>query len=349
MKTTHILFLPAALLGLGLSSCTQDEPVSETQGRAINFRPALGTRTTEITNANLSAIKVAAFMGGSTFFEPLDFVKGEDDYFTSNPQYNWPGDDSEISFFAYAPTTVSGITLTNDTKTLTDFSPSDTDIANQVDFITSTATGKRSANEASGVALTFNHQLSQIEVRGKADNEAYTFKVSGVRVGQPVSKGDFDFTTSAWTLASDKAVYEETYSTPITLNATSASLMGEEGNPMLLPQQLVAWNPETDAANSDKGAYIAVKLQVNTAAGAQIYPFMTDQNCQWAAIPIDTNWEAGKKYIYTLDFSNGAGFVDPDDPQPGKPILGGPIKFTVNVLDWVPQEEDLPLTTDKTE
>lgn len=288
-------------------------------------------------------------MGGATFFEPLDFVKGEDEYFTSNPQYNWPGDDTEITFFAYAPTTMSGITLTNDTKTLTDFSPSADDIANQVDFITSSATGKRSLNEAAGVPLTFNHQLSQIEVRGKSDNEAYTFKVSGVRVGQPVSKGDFDFTTSAWTLGTDKAIYEETYDTPITLNDTAASLMGEEGNPMLLPQQLVAWDIDNDASNSNKGAYIAVKLQVNTAAGAQVYPFLSDENCQWAAIPIDTNWEPGKKYIYTLDFSHGAGNVDPNDPKPGTPILGGPIKFTVNVLDWVPQEEDLPLNTGKTE
>lgn len=51
-----------------------------------------------------------------------------------------------------------------------------------------------------------------------------------------------------------------------------------------------------------------------------------------------------KKYIYTLDFSEGAGKVDPEKEQPedptvdpfdpGEDILGSPIKFTVEVSEW---------------
>lgn len=343
---THLLLIPAALLGLGLASCAEDEPVSESHGRAINFRPAMTTRATETTNANLTAIKVAGFMGTATYFEPLDFVKGSDNYFTSTPVYNWPGDDTELTFYAYAPTTMTGVTLTPDTKTLTAFSPA-AGIADQVDFITSSATGKRSLNESSGVDMTFNHQLSQIEVRAKADNAAYTYQITGVRIGKPVSKGDFDFSKSEWIPATDKAIYEETYATPVELTSTAATVMGEEGNAMLIPQQLTAWDPEGDAANSKEGAYLSVKLQINTVAGAQVYPFASEPDCQWAAIPINTNWEAGNKYIYTLDLSNGAGFVDPDDPDPGKPVLGGPIKFTVNVVKWSDSSVDVPMTTDQ--
>ncbi len=342
MKTTHLL-ITAAALSLGLASCSQDEPVAENNGRAIAFRPAI-TRAIETTNANLSSIKVAAFMGDATFFAPLEFIKGTDDYFTSTPEYNWPGDDTELSFFAYAPASMSGITLDSDTKKLSGFTPA-TSIADQVDFITANATGKESENEAGGVELSFQHRLAQIEVRAKADNQAYTFKITGVRVAQPIAKGDFDFTTNDWTLANDKAIYEETYTTPVTLTANPASVMGEEGNAMIIPQQLVAWNPETDAANASAGAYLAVKLQINTIAGAQVYPFASDENCQWAAIPLNTNLEAGKKYIYTLDLSHGAGYVDPKDPQPGTPILGGPIKFTVNVLDWNNADQDLSMKT----
>ncbi|MDE6338156.1 MAG: fimbrillin family protein [Muribaculaceae bacterium] len=344
MKTTQLL-LTAAVLGLGLASCSQDEPVSENRGHAIDFRPAMGTRATETTNANLNSIKVASFMNGSTFFEPLDFVKGSDGYFTSSPEYNWPGDDSELTFYAYSPISLEGVTLTNDTKNLTNFSPV-SDIASQVDFITSKATGNKANNEASGVELTFNHQLAQIEVRAKADNEAYMYKITGVRIGQPVAVGDFDFDSSAWTLGSDKAIYDETYTEPVTLSANAQSVMGEAGNPMLIPQQLVAWDPETDASNTAKGAYLAVKLQINTVAGAQIYPFASDSECDWAAIPLNTNWEAGKKYIYTLDLSHGAGYVDPNDPEPGKPVLGGPIKFTVNVVDWTDSAQDLSMKTE---
>ena len=54
----------------------------------------------------------------------------------------------------------------------------------------------------------------------------------------------------------------------------------------------------------------------------------------WAAVPVGVNWEKGKKYIYTLDFSNGVGIQDPEDPKPGTPIIGSGIKFTVSVVGW---------------
>lgn len=44
----------------------------------------------------------------------------------------------------------------------------------------------------------------------------------------------------------------------------------------------------------------------------------------------------GKKYIYQLDFSDGAGKIDPTDPtDPGDDVLNKQIKFNVNVVDWV--------------
>lgn len=338
MKKTSLFLI--GLSALALASCSEDESINLHNGSTIDFRPAMGTRATETTNANLSEITVAAFQGSQTspFFNPTLFSKGSDNYFTSSPEYYWPGDDSQLDFFAYSPEAPGGtLTMTADAKTLTGFSPA-SDIASQVDFITSKASGKKSVNENTGVELTFDHRLSQIEVMAKADNEAYVFKVSGVRIGQPVSQGDFDFTTDAWTLGTDKAIYEETYTEPKTLTADAVSVMGEEGNAMLIPQQLTAWNPSTDASNSSAGAYLSVKLQINTVAGAQVYPFPSDANCIWAAIPISTNWEQGKKYVYVLDFSHGGGYVDPHDPQPGDPILGGPIKFTVNVTDWATGE-----------
>lgn len=66
----------------------------------------------------------------------------------------------------------------------------------------------------------------------------------------------------------------------------------------------------------------------------------------WASVPVGVNWERGKKYIYTLDFTNGVGVQDPEDPRPGAPIIGDGIKFSVSVVGWeesstktdVPQE-----------
>jgi hypothetical protein len=71
-------------------------------------------------------------------------------------------------------------------------------------------------------------------------------------------------------------------------------------------------------------------------------------------VPIDANWEPGKKYTYILDFTDGCGKVDPEKPDvvdpdnpdpkpdpdpdpfgPGDDIVGHAIKFVVKVTDWV--------------
>lgn len=54
----------------------------------------------------------------------------------------------------------------------------------------------------------------------------------------------------------------------------------------------------------------------------------------WAAVPVGVNWERGKKYVYTLDFTHGVGVQDPEDPKPGSAIIGSGITFSVSVTDW---------------
>lgn len=346
MKKTVVML---AIASLALASCSQDDELVTGTDKAIEFRPAMGmaSRATETTNANLSSINVTAFLGDAKFFPELTFAKQTGSpYFVSSPEYYWPADDSPLTFYAYAPENPGGtVSIEPDAKTMTDFTVAQ-NLADQVDFITATGTGKRSSYESTGMPLTFDHRLSQIEVRAFTDNDVYTFTISGVRIAEMVDKGSFDFTTAEWTLDTDKAIYTDTYDTPVTLTSTAANVMGQGGNAMVLPQQLTAWNPETDAANSAHGAYIAVKLNVSTAAtGVQVYPYPTDPDCDWAAIPIDTDLQPGKKYIYTLDFTHGGGYVDPHDPQPGNPVLGGPIKFTVDVVDWVDTPVDTPMTT----
>lgn len=345
MKKTQTPLILAALATLALASCSQEEPLSGNQGRAIDFRSSMDSRATETTNANLTTIKAAAFMDNQLFFPAMDFTKGSDDFFTSTTEYYWPGDNTELSFYAYAPADLNNVTLTADAKTVTDFSPA-AELGDQIDFVTASATGTKGSNEATGVPLTFNHQLAQIEVRAKSDNDVYTFAISGVRIGEPVSNGSFDFTKSAWALGTDNAIYTDTYDKAKVLTSDAVSVMGNGGNAMILPQQLKAWDPVSDASNASKGAYLSVKLTVSTTeTGVQVYPFPSNAKCQWAAIPINTNLQAGKKYIYTLDLTHGAGYVDPHDPQPGTPVLGGPIKFTVDVVDWVDTPSNLPMTT----
>lgn len=351
-NTTKLLaFAAAVTFGLGLTACSQeDSSVEVNRGKTIDFRPAVGTRASETNNSNLEDFKATAFLGTTPYFTNITFSKNSgSSFYTSTDDYYWPGDDSELSFLAYAPVDLEGVTVNETNKVVSDFTPAE-NIAAQIDFISAKATGKKSLNEAAGVPLDFNHNLSQIEVRGLTNNKNYTFKITGVRIGEPVASGSFDFDTDTWTLGNGKAIYESTYNTPILLGPDAQTLMGENGNAMLVPQQLTAWDVNSDASNTKAGAYLSVKLQINILdadgnEGLQIYPFPSDAQCIWASIPIDTNWEPGKKYIYTLDFTHGAGYVDPKDPQPGTPVLGGPIKFTVNVIDWVDAPQSLDMQT----
>ena len=237
---------------------------------------------------------------------------------------------------------------------MADFSPA-TEIANQKDFVTATASGTRAANETNGVELSFAHQLSQIEIKAKNTNTGYIYTVVGVRIGKPVSKGTFTFDTNKWTLTTtEKTNYAVEYTTPPRILGTeAATMMGTaNNNAMLLPQQLVAWASATDKTNNANGAYIALKIQITTKDGARVYPAKAKGDYDWAAVAINTKWEAGKKYVYTLDFSNGAGKVDPEKPQPvdptdpfkpGEDILGKPIKFTVIVTPWAPADQPVEM------
>lgn len=172
-----------------------------------------------------------------------------------------------------------------------------------------------------------------------------------MRIGQPVSKATFDFGTTSWQLGSVKTNYEATYAgSEKTLTGTAASIMAvEDDNAMLIPQQLIAWTPDTDKTNTNKGAYLAVKVNITTKDGARVYPSVGEYD--WVAVAVNTKWEPGQKYVYTLDFSNGAGKVDPEKPMPGptdpfKPgedVLGSAIKFTVTVTPCTPASEDVTM------
>lgn len=348
----QIMFM--AMTAMLIASCSSDDVVSTNTGRAIDFRTSVGTRGSETTTDNIDKFWVTAIDGNNAnYFSKQEFTK-DGAFFTSSPLYYWPA--GTLNFFAYSPSETdlgATVTIDKDTKNLADFSPA-TEIANQKDFVTATASGTRAANETNGVELAFEHRLSQIEIKAKKTNAGYIYKVVGVRIGKPVSKGTFTFSTNTWSLTTTKkANYEVEYATnPRTLTADAATMMGTANdNAMLLPQQLVAWASATDSTNNANGAYIALKIQITTASGARVYP-AKGKEYDWAAVAVGTNWEAGKKYVYTLDFSNGAGKVDPEKPKPtdptdpfkpGEDILGKPIKFTVTVNPWVSEDQPVKM------
>lgn len=58
----------------------------------------------------------------------------------------------------------------------------------------------------------------------------------------------------------------------------------EDDNAMLIPQQLIAWTPDTDKTNTNKGAYLAVKVNITTKDGARVYPSVGEYD--WVAVAV---------------------------------------------------------------
>lgn len=331
----------AAIASLAMISCAKDNTKEVNMGRAIDFRVA-ATRATETTTDNLESIWVTAVSeSGTNHFSKVNFTK-EGSFFVTPNAYYWPTDGSSLQFYAYAPAEdaldAESLTLDANTQKLTGFSPKNA-IEDQLDFTFAVASGSK-ADAENGVELLFDHALTQVEIKALSNNTGYKHMVKGVRIGKVVSKADFDFKLKTWDLTSQKSDYEIQFE-PFQLGAEAKSLMGTEGNAMLIPQKLVPWDFQNDKENTNEGAYIAVLINITTAEGATVFP-ETAGEYAWVASTFDTEWVRGFKYTYNLDFTNGAGLVAPG-PDGGDDVLGGKIMFTHRIDSWTSTGTDVEM------
>lgn len=357
-----------AMIVMAMVSCSQDETISVKSEKGISFRTMsnAGTRATETTTSTLNEFNVTALdRAGEVYFKDIKFSKNETEFTQSGANSSYPWIEGEITFHAYSPTNLNNKGTFSWQKTegkLTGFTVED-NVQNQVDLIYATAKGSRDNDEQNGVALKFQHLLSQIEIKAKNDNEAYTVEVKGVKIANVKSTGNIEFynTTSSkqgatqlnWTQVEKPQTYTNETGVNVTLNGIAASIMGSNGNWMLMPQTLTVWEKPAQSsllAEEEEGTYIAIKVKVTMVTTNYVAI-----NEEYVMTPISTSsWEMGKKYIYTLDFSKGIGIKEDDKDNPDvKPILGGPIKFTAMVTGWEDDsnkvEETVEMSGEKSE
>lgn len=381
----NLLF--AALAASVMVSCSNDDIVDVNHGEGIAFRASLDralTRANATNLENLNAFNVTAIGNGQNYFTNMP-VTSDDKGSTWKPAhtYYWPNYD--LSFFAYAPQEPGGtVSIDNNGKKITGFSPSKK-VSEQKDLVVSYNTGNKTNNEEKGVAMNFKHALSQIEVKAKCSNEKIKIEVRGVKLVNAAATADFTFPNvetktdyslpqKNWSNWQDKDNHSKAYmitgKDKVELTAGAQSIMFGTNNFMLIPQQLTAW----DGTTSKTGAYLSVLCRIYSLDNGNetlLYPEPTKDDPKtdkyaFAAVAIDTNWEPGKKYTYTLNFcgnDGGAGEIDPNpgpvdptdptdpeiDPTPkpdgngGDEILGKPIKFTVTVDDWKDESKDVDM------
>lgn len=134
------------------------------------------------------------------------------------------------------------------------------------------------------------------------------------------------------------------------VNLTNADA-GDEFNAnalLLLPQTAKAWNPAEVTSpvvtgQAADGSYFLVNCAIYNIAGESFAAdtdtplWGTTAKHKEVAVPVEINWEQGKKYVYTFVFGKGGGF-DPENPDPDPenpdPVLV-PVTFEVSVDDFV--------------
>ena len=353
-----------AAAALAMASCSNDELVEVAKNDAINFRTVVGlnTKATEVKTTDLDnqGVYVTTFdASGKLLFGETHYTKQGTEWTAG--QY-W-GNNATLNFYLTLPKLsewVTNASLTNDSKKLTGVTVNDK-IAEQVDLVAVAKTGVTKTNAA--IAAQLEHVLSQIEIQAKNNNANYKYKVKGVRINNVSNQGDIDLSSNTWSNVSTATGDIKTYSVEyddaqvIELNSTTGNAetltvkrdsKATTDNAMLIPQSANAWDGTSksdDTTTPVTGSYISVLVNITTKDDVAVYP--KDGGYGWVAVPVAFTWEKGNKYIYTLDFSKGAGKVDPvnpgtdvkpgqpdKDPDKGQPVLGDEIKFTVTVNSW---------------
>ena len=338
------LFVIAAASLLAVTSCSVDEVVggnvlsnNEINPTARIVGDVKAARAVETKITNLGKFTVNAFQtGDANYMNNVEYTTSDNgsSWTTAAGKFFWPV-EGDLHLYGYAPAapgTSGTFKIDKDAQTLTDFVPFETAAAQQ-DFVYAKSTGNNATNGTTGVELNFQHALTEISVAAKNSNTAYTVKVTGVKLGNVKTKGTFTFpsianSAASWTLSdstADVGSYETTWSTASVLTSSVSTL--DEANVafMLLPQQL-----EKSEKASEK-AYLALKVNITMQGGKVIHD-------GWAYIGLNTNWEMGKHYTYTVDFSDGAG----QDEEGYQLISGKDIKLSVKVADWDAKAVDFP-------
>ena len=260
------------------------------------------SRAVETDLAKFGSFKVTAFQNGlANYMENVTYTKAVGEWSTDDGNFFWPN-KGDLYFYAYAPD-VPGASgsyeITSSSQKFTNFSPCDK-AAEQKDFLYAYAKGNLKGNGTDGMDITFKHALSEITVAAKNENTNYTIEVSGVKIGNIKNKGTFTFPScdgdgndASWITTEDKADYQITWSTPVTLGPERSSLDVSNVPFMLIPQKM---QPKDKAID---GTYFALLIKAKN--GNKI---MYDD---WAYIAIDKDWQMGKRYDFTFDFTSGAG------------------------------------------
>ena len=339
-----IKYLTMAVAALMMAACSNDElesAASKSGGRrALEIVPIVQgqTRAAQLTTSNLTSFMVSVTGkfcedDGTEITNPvLTLTKNGSNwgytYLSGSAVHNgplyWPNEATTASFSAY--THAAGAV---------DESTEQTDIIGG--WATKTFDGTADPGEV-GIAL--QHAVAKMEFKALVQGATTDAKKVKIDIKQvavrnigyagsyaiPTSstdnKGALTLSTTADPATTDIVAESASKGTFIEVGAAAATDLASF---FMVPQAITA---QDMSADSWSNSYISILAQVRIIQGdaeTRLFPAgasATDDSYAWIALPMPatfTAMEAHKKYIFTLNFSNGNGIgkvdrdQDPDD------------------------------------
>ena len=274
----------------------------------------------DFTDATLTADAASNFMSGIviSWNDGHDHARSEA-WRNASQYYYWPFTGA-IGFLAVHPSTVAPSTTGWDAtnkKAKASFADYTISASNKTtDLMLAYASGSRRSD---ALPLTFNHALSQIEFQVKTQDD-YThdvkFDINSVTINNIDLSGDmaYSYTTVpsfAWTDNATQTESWEYYKTTLENVNKTAQVYGAAN--VMIPQPAYADDPNTTDVVEGTTITISYSMQQKPLdSNAKITGTITVA-APWTKVKEGTSehnpavafsgWEAGKKYVYTLNFN----------------------------------------------
>lgn len=334
---------------VGFTSCSQDdEPTTgktATSSNVIGFNGTAdnttGTRALPISSANFADqvknFKVWGYLtnGGAYYLGRTgdagvlinNMGNGQWDYATQTDLVYWPND--AMNFYAITPSANDNYAFDGGQLTYT----VPTDNSKQVDLMTAKADNQTKATNKGIVNLKFQHALSQVVFKGMTKSTNLGVEIESITIHNVNSVMTIGLNGAAVAPTAKYANYGIGMSNTKTVAVTDASkavnLTAANGAMLLVPQTLTTWTNKTSISEADAAnqAYIEISCKItSTNSDGVTYLVGTATAYDKCYVPLSGTWEAGKRYVYTLQFGGGK-------DENGNDRFA-PITFSVNVSDW---------------
>ena len=357
-------------MGGVMTSCSQEEEASSAQSetsQVIRFNATTdnvaGTRGVPTTAANyltqVKDFKVWGTVNGHHYIGNTNMTDesyhsdetnavviisnkggGKWDYNTATDMVYWPNE--AMKFYAITPSTNANYSYTSYNGNFYYTVP--TDNSQQIDLMHAYAANQTKTTNKGVVNLQFKHVLSQVVFKAITKSSNLSVEIQSIKIHNVKSQlyvnliSDWSYVYSYSPYANYSVGMGGIKTVAVTDVNKAVSLTASDGALMLVPQRLIGWTDKTSTtvADADHQCYIEIvcKITSKTSSGT-VYLLGSPTAYDSTYFPLSGTWEAGKRYVYTLQFGGGKD-ADGNDRF-------SPITFSVKVSDWAESSSNVSM------